>query len=174
MRRPRPPLAASLALLAAAAVCAAGIALRPRPAAGEEAPAKGLAALSWLEGGWEGENRMGRWETSYTSSAGGSMLSSMKLTGGGKEKNFDFERWREEGGTVVMTPFPRGAASVDFKATSVDGAARRVVLENPEHDFPKKFTYESPSKDALKITLEGEEGGHPQKMVFELKRRKAP
>jgi hypothetical protein len=163
----------SLLLLAFAAVVAIGLRDLP-PASGEDAPSKGLAALAWLEGAWEGDDRMGHWETSYTSSSGGSMLSSMKLSGGGKERHYDFERWREEDGVVVMTPFPKGKASVDFKATSVDAKAKQVVLENPEHDFPKKFTYASPAKDRLVITLEGDEGGKPQKMVLDLKRRKAP
>jgi hypothetical protein len=156
----------------AAALAAASLLVPPPSASGEEAPAKGLAALAWLEGAWEGEDAMGRWETSYTSPVGGSMLSSMKLTGGGKERHFDFERWREEAGVVVMTPFPAGKASVDFKATSLDAKAMRAVLENPEHDFPRKFTYESPAKDRLRVTLEGEEGGKPSKLVLDLARRR--
>jgi hypothetical protein len=145
-----------------------------RLATSEEPAPAGLASLAWLEGAWEGDNDMGHWETSYTSPQGGSMLSSMKLTKGDKPLHFDFERWREEGGVVVMTPFPGGTASVDFKATEVDAKAKKIVLENPAHDFPRKFVYASPAKDRLKITLEGNEGGKATRMEFDLKRRKTP
>jgi hypothetical protein len=146
----------------------------PRPATSEEPVRAGIASLTWLEGTWEGEDAMGRWETSYTSPHGGSMLSSMKLTKGDRPLHFDFERWREEGGVVVLTPFPGGVASVDFKATAHDAKEKRIVLENPAHDFPKKFVYASPAKDRLQITLEGTEGGKPTRMEFDLKRRRAP
>jgi hypothetical protein len=162
-------------LVAAVAVVVTLAALAPLPGTRAEDPKPGgLAALAWLEGSWEGTSAEGTWETSYTSPRGGSMLSGTKLTHDGKERNFDFERWREEGGTVVMTPFPGGRKSVDFRAVENDAKARRVVLENPEHDFPKRFTYVASGKDKLTITLEGDQGGHAAKMTLELTRRRVP
>jgi hypothetical protein len=163
---PRLVPAVAVVALAALAPLHGSRAEDPRPT--------GLAALSWLEGSWEGTSDEGTWETTYTSPRGGSMLSGAKLNHDGKERNFDFERWREEGGTVVMTPYPSGRKSKDFKAVEVDEKARRVVLENREHDFPKRFTYAASGKDKLAITLEGDQGGHPAKMTLDLTRRRTP
>jgi hypothetical protein len=164
MRVPRPlALAVPFALAFAGSSSARG---------GDAPPTGGLASLAWLEGVWEGKTDEGDVETAYTSPTQGSMLSSMKMNRAGKEVHFDFERWREEAGTVVMTPFPRGRASLDFRATEVDAKGRRVVLVNAENDFPSKFVYASPAKDKLSITLEGTQGGRPARMSFELTRRK--
>jgi hypothetical protein len=161
-------------LRVAVVVSFAVVVFAPGAPRAEEAAEKGLGALAWLEGSWEGTSSDGTWETSYTSPRGGSMLSSTKLTRDGKELSYDFERWREEGGAVVMTPFPGGRRSVDFRAVELDAKARRVVLENPEHDFPRRFTYVASGKDELAITLEGEEGGKPMKITLDLARRKTP
>jgi hypothetical protein len=162
-----------LALVVAAVAATAFVSVTFSAAHGQDAPAKlGLASLAWLEGGWEGKTGEGTWETSYTSPLGGSMLSSTKLTRDGKELSFDFERWREESGVVVLTPFPGGRASLDFRTT--EHAKDKIVLANPENDFPSRFTYAASGKDKLTITLEGSQGGKPTTMVLALTRRKAP
>ena len=83
----------------------------------------------------------------------------------------DFEHFYERESQLRMTPFPFGNRSMEFTLTAFSGAQQRAVFENPENDFPKRFTYEATSKDHLRIELVGEMGGEAMTVVLELDRR---
>src|SRR5688572_18266845 len=85
-----------------------------RASAKDPEPAKGIAALDWLEGAWRTEGGDSTWETTYTSAEGGEILSATKEIAQGKVVTYDFERFFEKDGKVVMTPFPGGKRSLEF------------------------------------------------------------
>jgi hypothetical protein len=98
------------------------------------------------------------------------ILSATKEIRNGRTTMFDFERFEEKEGGVLLTPYPFGRASVSFEMTRCDPDRKEAVFENPSHDFPKRFTYRLAEKDRLLIRLEGEEKGHATTVEFDLKR----
>ena len=86
-------------------------------------------------------------------------MSATKQIAGGKVELYDFERFREEGGKVLLTPFPHGKASVDFTLTGFDPAKRTAIFVHAGHDFPQRLKYELTAAGHLVITLAGEQGG---------------
>ena len=63
----------------------------------------------------------------------------------------------------------RNRSSVSFELAHWDPDDHKVVFENLEHDFPKRFTYHRVADDRLTILLEGEMAGESirQKLKFE-------
>jgi hypothetical protein len=165
MRAPRLLLAFLLGLPLLA------VAVGPAAAKDPEPTVKGLAVLDWLQGAWRTAEGSSTWETTYTSPEGGEILSATKEISGGKVVTYDFERFFEKDGKVVLTPFPHGRKSLDFPLEKYDAAAKRAVFTNAANDFPSTFTYERPSEGQLKITLEGKHGSEPMKIVLAFKKR---
>jgi hypothetical protein len=142
------------------------------PADEPSPPATGIAALAWLEGAWRTAGTDDVWEACYTSADGGEIVSATKRIEAGKTVLFDFERFREEDGKVVLTPFPYGKASVDFPVASIDPRARVAVFSNPEHDFPQRLRYERTADDRLKVTLSGDRDGRSVGFAIEFVRKR--
>lgn len=139
-----------------------------------EFPTSGIAALGWLEGHWTGTTSEGvAVEACYSSSNGNMIVAATKEIGAdGNVTMFDFEFLIERGDTLFMQPFPFGKRSVAFPLVELDVTARRAVFENPDHDFPKRFDYFSPSDDTLVITLVGEMNGSRERARYELSRHR--
>jgi hypothetical protein len=128
-----------------------------------------IADLDFLEGTWLGSDGESSWESIYTSTTGGQVLGASKEMRMGRTIMIDFEHFYEREGKLRMTPYPFGNRSVEFTMTSFDAAKRQAVFENPEHDFPKKFTYQRATDKALRIELVGNMGGTPATIVLDLK-----
>jgi hypothetical protein len=86
----------------------------------------------------------------------------------GKAPFFDFGVITSSGDKVVYTPYPAGQKAQGFELTAGDPKAKKAVFSNEKHDFPKRFTF-ARAKDALTITLEGDEGGKPRSELYELR-----
>jgi hypothetical protein len=154
-------VAASLALLAGAVAWAED--------ADTEDAKPTVAQLDWLAGTWRGTANDGaEWETIYTPPTGGMVLSASKEMKGGRTVMYDFERFQQKGDDVVMVPYPFGKKSVEFTLTSYDADAKKAIFENPEHDFPRKFTYQRTADDKLSIALVGDMGGGDVEVTIDL------
>ncbi|MHC4845591.1 MAG: DUF6265 family protein [Planctomycetota bacterium] len=127
--------------------------------------------LSFLAGSWTGTDGTSRWESVYSSAEGGMVVGASKEMRGDRVVMIDFEHFYERDGQMRMTPFPFGNRSMEFTLTAFSIADRRAVFENPENDFPKRFTYEATAADHLRIELVGEMGGEAMSVVLELDRR---
>jgi len=139
---------------------------------GERLPLEpGIDALAFLEGRWAGSAGSSRWESSYSSAAGGQIVGASKELSDGRVVTIDFEHFYEREGALRMTPFPGGRRSVEFTLTEFSGAAKRAVFENAAHDFPRRFTYRATGPDHLQIELLGEMGGETLRIVLEFERR---
>ncbi len=66
---------------------------------------------------------------------------------------------------VTTIPPPNGVKPVTFKLIS--STADYLVFENPEHDFPKKISYQLVTKDSLyaEISGDGKSQGFPFKKI---------
>jgi hypothetical protein len=139
----------------------------------EDAPAAkaGIAALAWLEGQWRSEDGGDVWEACYSGTEGGEIVSATKKIENGKVTLFDFERFREEDGKVLLTPFPHGKASVDFTLIGFDPKVKRAIFSNPEHDFPQRIRYEIGPDGRLKILLAAERDGKHVGFKLDLRKK---
>ena len=132
--------------------------------------AERLESLGWLQGHWKGTLMGSRYETVYSSPDAGMIVGASKEIQGGLARGFDFERMYVKDGHVVMTPYPRGKESVTFKLVDHDPMSRKAIFSNPDHDFPRKLTYEIRAEDNLVIVLEGDGGGQPLVLTLDLNR----
>ncbi len=157
---------ARLALLALAS-----LALAPLAAAQEKST---VASLAFLAGTWRGTSSSGTTaEEIFSAPEGGVLLSAGREFKGGRCVFFDLVAFTEKDGVVQLIPHPNGRRSPrTFPLVQLDAPAKRATFENKEHDFPKKFVYELVAPDHLRITLTGDQKGHPAKEVYELKRVK--
>lgn len=130
-----------------------------------------IAQLAWLEGVWRGRIGVQDFEARYTGAEGGQILSASKYTANGKAAGFEFERFEEKDGTLILTPFPDGKSSVSFRLSRHDAKARLAVFENPQHDFPRKISYQRVAEDSLTILAAGPgKDGKESVLRYELRR----
>jgi Domain of unknown function (DUF6265) len=131
-----------------------------------------VSDLAWLEGVWQGRIGTRDFEARYTGPEGGLILSVSKYSVNGRAAGFEFERFEEKDGHVVLTPYPDGKASpATFRLTDYDQKSRRAVFENPKHDFPTKISYQLVADDSLTILVSGPgKGGKENVIRYELKR----
>ena len=122
--------------------------------------AQDLAQLDWLAGHWEGTFGGQSFESHYTSSRGGMILSVSKQVTDGRVTLFELERFVEREGEIILTPFPFGRASSDsFRLVDFKAGSKRARFVSPEHDFPTEIIYELVGPDELHISIAGERKG---------------
>ena len=128
--------------------------------------------LAWLEGVWQGKIGDRDFEARYSGAEGGQVLSASKYTRDGKPAGFEFERFEEQGDSIVLTPFPEGTSSVVFRMAELDPKERRVVFENLGHDFPTRLSYQRVANNKLTILVSGPgEDGNEQVLTYSLTRK---
>jgi hypothetical protein len=128
--------------------------------------------LAWLEGTWRGEIGDRMFEARYTGTDGGQVLSASKYMKDGQAAGFEFERFEQQGDSLVLTPFPEGKSSVSFRLAELDPKGRRAVFENTDHDFPTRISYQRIGADRLTILVSGPgEDGNEQVLTYALTRR---
>ena len=140
-----------------------------KPAAAAAKPS--VADLGFLSGVWQGSDGGSAWESWYSSPEGGQIVGASKELHDGRVVTSDFEHFYEREGQLRRTPFPFGKKSVEFTLAAHDAAARKAVFENPEHDFPSRFTYQRTDDTHLRIVLEGQPGVPPGTITLEFTRK---
>jgi hypothetical protein len=129
--------------------------------------------LAWLEGTWQGKIGDRDFEARYSGADGGQVLSASKYTKEGVAAGFEFERFEELDGTLVLTPFPEGKSSVTFKLAELEPTSRRAVFENLAHDFPTRLSYQRVADNKLTILVSGPaEDGQEQVLTYSLTRKR--
>jgi hypothetical protein len=142
---PRPEVdMRSLILLALCAV--------PAPPAASPGPEAQLAALSWMVGGWAGEEGGSFTEEHWLAPRGGTMLGVNRTVKGGRSAAFEFLRIEARADGLVYLASPGGKPATAFRAREV--SAERVVFENKDHDFPQRVVYWR-AEGALHARIEG-------------------
>ena len=131
-----------------------------------------ITDLAWLEGTWRGQIGGRDFEARYSGADGGQVLSASKYTRGGLAAGFEFERFEEQGDSLILTPFPEGKSSVTFRLAELDIKGRRAVFENLAHDFPTRLSYQRVANDRLTILVSGPgEDGNEQVLTYSLRRK---
>lgn len=146
-----------------------------QPAAGEDAAQldakKAVSSMGWIEGTWSGEQWGGTFTAHYSAPTDGRILSYSRLYRDGALSYYEFEVFEAVGGAVTMSAFPSGKPAVGLTMSRQDPAAREIVFENPEKDFPTRITYHRTDDETLVITLDDPHGTSGKEEIFSLSRR---
>jgi hypothetical protein len=138
-------------------LCAASLLAGPAVAASSPSEAPSVERLSWLAGTWSGESGGMRMEEHWMEPRGGMMLGLHRdLLPGGK-LFFEYLRIETTEQGIAYVASPRGGRSTRFPLLEM--TERRVVFENPDHDFPQRIAYELREAGRLCARIEGEQDG---------------
>ncbi len=117
-----------------------------------------LSSLSWLAGAWEGRDPVGlEMEELWTAPKGGVLLGLHRDVKDGRMASFEFLRIESGAKGIVYLASPGGRPATPFPLKET--ASKRVVFENPEHDFPQRILYWLTDDGALHARVEGTQGG---------------
>jgi hypothetical protein len=122
-----------------------------------------IESLDWLAGCWRSEEDGRTSEECWTPSSGG-MLLGVHRDVGPRGAAFEFLRIAAEGETVSYFASPSGRAPTAFRL--VESGERRVVFENPDHDFPQRLIYWLEGKNRLRARAESFTGGEKRGIDF--------
>ena len=161
----RPSVLARIAILMICIPAAAHAA-----ASGSEATKPDVAALAWMAGTWSGVIGSVTMEEHWMAPADGLMLGIHRDLRSGKPPFFEFLRIEAKDDGLFYLASPRGREATPFKMLSVEG--RKVVFENPEHDFPQRIVYWLEGEDTLHARIEGTNEGQPRSSEWAWKRVK--
>ena len=113
--------------------------------------------LAWMAGTWLGDDEGTAVEEHWISPRGGAMLGLHRDVREGRMVFFEFLRIEVQEGKLVYLASPRGRAATPFPAKSVE--PRKVIFENPQHDFPQRILYWLDGQGALHARIEGTRSG---------------
>jgi len=133
-----------------------------------------VAQLGFFSGSWRGTSSSGAAaEELISAPEGGVIVSAGREFQNGKCTFYDLVVFAEKDGAVILIPHPNGKRSADvFPLVKLEAGAKRALFENPQHDFPRTFTYELTAPDHLRITLAGVMKGQPATEVYDFQRAK--
>lgn len=125
--------------------------------------------LGWLTGCWRplGSN-LGSVEQ-WGDPAGGGMLGFGKTVENGRMVRHEFLMIRtDENGSIEYVASPSGQEPVSFGL--VEAEEKRVVFENPEHDYPQRIIYLEREDGVLAARIEGKTQGQFRGIDFPMMR----
>ena len=130
----------------------------PAPAAApKEVDASSAAALSWLNGCWEGNVNQRSFREQWMPLRGGVMLGLGSTVYQEKLSSFEYLRVETRPDGVFYVAIPSGKTESAFKLISAvaDDSSSIFTFSNPEHDFPQRIIYRRGTEGWLYATIEG-------------------
>jgi hypothetical protein len=131
-------------------------------------PTARVSQLSWLAGSWASDTAGTRIEEHWMAPLGGEMVGMHRDVVRGKAASFEFFRIVDEPGGFAYLSSPKGRPATRFGLKEI--AARKVVFENPTHDFPQRVLYWLDEKGSLHARIEGTWNGKPESEDWEWRR----
>lgn len=131
--------------LAALALAAAGV-----------GHAQEIDKLGWMTGTWT-QSREGEVVQESWLGPRGKTMAAVNLTTSERRNSFELLRIVEGNDGLALLASPGGRAPVAFKLKEL--GERRVVFENPTHDFPQRVLYWMETDGTLRARIEGEVAG---------------
>jgi hypothetical protein len=123
----------------------------------DEAPS--LESLEWLAGHWSLEQDGSLMEELWTPPKGGVMLGVHRDVPAGRGAFFEYLRIEQRPEGLVYLASPMGRKATAFPLVGLED--RKVVFENPDHDYPQRIIYEIVGDGMLRARIEGLQGGKP-------------
>jgi hypothetical protein len=133
-----------------------------------EAAPPDLAELAWLAGSWTGVDQGVEMEEFWQAPKGKSMLGLHRDIAKGRTVSFEFLRIEATAEAITYWGSPEGRPATPFRLVELKG--KRVVFENPEHDFPQRIIYWLDGDGALHAKIEGTQGGKNSSMEWSWRR----
>ena len=129
----------------------------PALSAAETAPGISLSELGWLVGTWVYDDGTFNSKHVWMPAKGQVMLATQRDRRDGRTRHVEFIQLREAADGVVFHVYPIGQQPSDFHLVWAD--QRRVVFENPDHDFPQRILYWIENGKTLVSRVEGKVDG---------------
>jgi hypothetical protein len=123
------------------------------------ASAQEVGSLAWMAGTWGGAKGGVESEESWTAPRGGAMLGVHRDVRAGRMVGFEFLRIDTEKDGVTYWASPGGRPATPFRLK--ESGPKRVVFENPSHDFPQRILYWLGDDGTLNARIEGTLQGKP-------------
>jgi hypothetical protein len=137
--------------------------------AGEaQGPDTTIADLSWISGSWEIVDGHSRHEEHWTPAARNALLGMARNLSDGRMVFFEYLRIEAREDGIYYVAQPKGRPGTDFKLTHFDGT--KAVFENPQHDFPRRITYQRGNGDRMTARIDGGPGSDKPATTFRFKR----
>ena len=127
-----------------------------------------LSDLAWMAGSWSGIENGVEMEELWQTPKGTSMLGLHRDTAKGRTVSFEFLRIEATAEAIIYWGSPEGRPATPFRLIELKG--KRVVFENPEHDFPQRIIYWLDNDGSLRAKIEGTQGGKSSSMEWTWKR----
>ena len=137
--------------------------------AGEaQGPDTTIADLSWISGSWEIVDGHSRHEEHWTPAARNALLGMARNLSDGRMVFFEYLRIEAREDGIYYVAQPKGRPGTDFKLTHFDGT--KAVFENPQHDFPRRITYQRGNGDRMTARIDGGPGSDKPATTFRFER----
>lgn len=120
------------------------------------AQAPKAASLEWMSGTWVAKSPGATVTESWVGPGNGMMVAANLSTWSGGRKLYEFLRIGETAEGLSYYASPGGRAPVEFRMKEL--GERRIVFENPQHDFPQRILYWREGEQ-LVARVEGNAGG---------------
>ena len=118
-----------------------------------------LSALAWMAGNWTGVQEGVEMEELWLAPKGNTMLAVHRDVSNGRTISFEFLRIEATAEGITYWASPKGRPAVPFRMA--ESRDKRVVFENPEHDFPRRIIYWMGDDGSLHAKIEGTLSGKP-------------
>src|SRR5215813_116785 len=117
-----------------------------------------LADISWISGDWQtAPGGRAQIEEHWTQAAGATMMGMSRTVAGEKTVEFEYLRIEQRADGIYYVAHPKARCpGTDFKLTRASG--NEAVVENPQHDFPKRIIYRKGEDNLLTASIDGGEG----------------
>ena len=149
------------------------LALGVATAARAQSSPPGLDAASFMVGCWAQPAPEGNGLREIYAPPAANMLTGLsQFWRSGRVVDWEFHRIDAGDSGPVLTPHPKGAASVSFRPSVVEPG--RIVWENLEHDFPQRIIYHAPAPDTLVARVEGGSGADARAVEWRMARTTCP
>lgn len=150
------------------ALLSSTVALRISDQDAKSPAGNGIDALAWMAGSWEGKEGKVEVEEVWMAPKGGAMVGMHRDVSGGKMVGFEYLRIVTKAEKLTYLASPQGSAPTPFPLKEM--SEKKVVFENPEHDFPQRIIYWLDKDGALHAKIEGDQGGKPAAMEWTWRR----
>lgn len=151
-----------------------GLLLLAVPATAVAQGTRGIDQMAWLSGCWAAESGEPGSGEVWLPPAGGTMFGVNRAVAGGETVFFEWMQLREGEASLEFVASPLGTGTTVFAATTIE--PRRVVFENPGHDFPQRVLY-ARIDDRIEARIEGtvvDEDGQDQERAADFFFRRVP
>jgi len=109
--------------------------------------------VQWLGGCWTSASGQRVIGEMWLPPAGGLMVGAGRTVVADEARGYEHLRLRADGPHLVYTAIPSGQNETDFRSTAVSDSG--FTVENLEHDFPQRISYQRTGPGTMVVRVEG-------------------